>query len=181
MGQDRIRATGGLCLLALAALVSAPSRAEPSAAEIKAAFVFNFAKFVEWPERTFPADDSPLQLCVAGSGLEGRLQRLEGKEAQGHPIRVRTLARHDSSAGCHILVLEVGPGERAQRLQALGHSAVLTIADSGDFTREGGMIGLFVAANRVQFSVNLGAAHGAGLKLSSRMLQLAYSIQEGTP
>lgn len=181
MGQDMIRVMGRLCLLALATLMPALSRAELSAAEIKAAFVFNFAKFVEWPEGTFPAPSSPLELCVAGAGLEGRLSRLEGKEAQGHPIRVRSLGRSEAASGCHILVLEVGAGERAQRLQALGQSAVLTIADSGDFPREGGMIGLFVAANRVQFSVNLGAAHGAGLKLSSRMLQLAHSIQGGPP
>lgn len=181
MGQDTIRAMGGLCLLALATLMPALSRADVSAAEIKAAFVFNFAKFVEWPERAFPDPHSPIQLCVAGDGLDGHLSRLDGKEAQGRPLRVRALDQYEPTAGCHILVLANGPGERAQRLQSLGHSAVLTIADSGDFPREGGMIGLFVIANRVQFSVNLGAAQGAGLKLSSRMLQLAYSIQEGTP
>lgn len=183
MGQDRIKVMGGLCLLALATLMPELSRAEVSAAEIKAAFVFNFAKFVEWPERTFPDPNSPILLCVAGDGdgLERQLSRLEGKEAQGRLIRVRSLGRQEATTGCHILVLEASPGERAQRLQSIGHSAVLTIADSGDFPREGGMIGLFVIANRVQFSVNLGAAQGAGLKLSSRMLQLAYSIQEGTP
>lgn len=181
MGKGKIRAIGTLCLLALAALVPAPALADNSAPAIKAAFVYNFAKFVEWPEGTFPDPRSPLDLCVSGPGLAGHLQRLEGREAQGHPIRVRNLGLHDSPSDCHILLLETGPGERAQMLQAVGGKAVLTIADSGDFPREGGMIGLFVAANRVQFAVNLGAAQGAGLKLSSRMLQLAQSVQGGSP
>lgn len=181
MGKGMIRTMAGLCLLALAALASAPARADNNAAAIKAAFVYNFAKFVEWPESAFADPRSPLELCVAGAGLEGRLQRLEGREAQGHPIRVRNLGGHDSAAGCHILVLETSAGERAQMLQAVGGKAVLTIADGVDFPREGGMIGLFVASNRVQFVVNLGAAHGAGLKLSARMLQLAHSVQGGSP
>lgn len=179
MGKGMIRAMARLCLLAPALLVPAPARAENSAPAVKAAFVYNFAKFVEWPEGTFPDPRSPLDLCVAGAGLDGHLQRLEGREAQGHPIRVRSLGSHDSPAGCHVLLLEAGPGERAQMLQAVGGKAVLTIADSSDFPREGGMIGLFVAANRVQFAVNLGAAQGAGLKLSARMLQLAQSVQGG--
>lgn len=181
MGKGKIRTMAVRCLLALAMLAPAPALADNSAAAIKAAFVYNFAKFVEWPEAAFADPRSPLELCIAGPGLEGRLQRLEGREAQGHPIRVRNLGAHDSATGCHILMLDTGAGERAQMLQSVDGKAVLTIADSVDFPREGGMIGLFVAANRVQFAVNLGAAHGAGLKLSSRMLQLAHSVQGGSP
>lgn len=168
--------------LGLAALLAcAPAFADPSAAAIKAAFVYNFAKFVEWPAAAFNEPRSPLELCVSGPALEGRLQQLEGREAQGHPIRVRILAGGDVQ-GCHILVLgDLPAGDRNQLLQASGRGSILTIGDSGSFTREGGMIGLFVAANRVQFSVNLGAAQGAGLKLSARMLQLAYSVQGGQP
>lgn len=181
MGKGMIRAMAGACVAALAALAPVPALADNSAAAIKAAFVFNFAKFVEWPESAFADPRSPLELCLTGPGLEGRLQRLEGREAQGHPIHVRQLGLQDSPGACHILVLEGAPAERAPLLQAVDGKAVLTVADSADFPREGGIIGLFVAANRVQFSVNLGAAQDAGLKLSARMLQLAHSIQVGTP
>jgi hypothetical protein len=154
------------------------AQGENSAADIKTAFIYNFAKFVEWPSSVFAEPQSPLQLCVWGQALEGRLQLLNGREAQGHPIRVRTLDNLDSLPGCHILVVGgISEHQRSQLLQALGRNAVLTIGDSGDFTLQGGMIGLFVAANRVQFSVNLNAAHGAGLKISARMLQLAHSVR----
>ncbi|HET8730641.1 MAG TPA: YfiR family protein [Moraxellaceae bacterium] len=175
--------TKALRTLGLAALLtSAPAFADTSAAAIKAAFIYNFAKFVEWPSGTFADARSPLEICVSGAVLEGRLQQLAGREAQGRSIHVRSVGSGDAVQGCHILVLgDIPAGDRNQLLQAIGRSAILTIGDSGAFPKEGGMIGLFVAANRVQFSVNLGAAQGAGLKLSARMLQLAYSVQGGQP
>lgn len=175
------KAVQGLSLLA--GLVTAGlSAADNSAAEIKAAFIYNFAKFVEWPQSAFPTERSPMQLCVAGPALDGKLQLLNGREAQGHPIQVRNLDSQSGPQGCHILVLgEVSGSQRLQLLQALDRSSVLTIADSGDFVQQGGMIGLFVAANRVQFSVNLTAAQTAGLRMSARMLQLANSVRGGKP
>lgn len=180
--RERIsRVIRTVCLAALLLPVGI-AHAENSAAAIKTAFVYNFAKFVEWPANAFADERSPLELCVSGLALEGRLQLLEGREAQGHPIRIRALSGREALAGCHILVLgDQGAAERAQLLQAAGRGPVLTIADSGEFPREGGMIGLFVAANRVQFSVNLGAAQGAGLRMSARLLQLAHSVHGGTP
>ena len=178
------RISGAIRSLGLAAMLlpGGPAHADNSAAAIKTAFVYNFAKFVEWPAAAFADERSPLDLCISGPALEGRLQLLEGREAQGHPIRIRSLASRDAPVGCHILVVgELGTADRAQLLLAASRTPVLTIADSGDFPREGGMIGLFVAANRVQFSVNLGAAQGAGLRLSARLLQLAHSVQGNTP
>lgn len=173
-----IRALGPAAML----LACAFAHADNSASAIKTAFVYNFAKFVEWPAAAFADERSPLDLCVSGPALDGRLQLLEGREAQGHPIRIRTLAAREAPQGCHILVIgELGGAERSQLLQAVSRSPVLTIADNGDFPREGGMIGLFVATNRVQFSVNLGAAQGAGLRLSARLLQLAHTVQGNTP
>lgn len=181
MGKRISRAIRALGLAALL-LPGGPALADNSAAAIKTAFVYNFAKFVEWPTTAFADERSPLDLCVSGPVLEGRLQLLEGREAQGHPIRIRSLSSRDALVGCHILVVgDLGSSERNQLLQAASRNPVLTIADNGDFPREGGMIGLFVAANRVQFSVNLGAAQGAGLRLSARLLQLAYAVQGSTP
>lgn len=178
------RISGAIRALGLAAMLlpGTYAHADNSAAAIKTAFVYNFAKFVEWPAAAFADERSPLDLCVSGPALDGRLQLLDGREAQGHPIHVRNLGGRDAPQGCHILVIgELGGAERGQLLQAASRSPVLTIADNGDFPREGGMIGLFVAANRVQFSVNLGAAQGAGLRLSARLLQLAHTVQGNTP
>lgn len=181
MGKGLSGTIRTLCLAALL-LPGSLAHGDNSAAAIKAAFVYNFAKFVEWPAGAFADEHAPLELCLSGAPLEGRLQALEGREAQGHPIRIRALAGREAPQGCHILVLgELGASDRAQLLQASGRAPTLTIGDYGDFPRDGGMIGLFVAANRVQFSVNLAAAQGAGLRLSARLLQLAHSVQGGTP
>lgn len=82
---------------------------------------------------------------------------------------------------CHILVVGENGLPRGQLLQAVGRSPVLTIGEAADFVEDGGMIGLFVAANRVQFAVNLGAAQSAGLKMSARMLQLAQRVRGEAP
>lgn len=157
------------------------AHANNSAAEIKTAFIYNFAKFVEWPDSAFSEENSPLQLCVWEAALEGKLNLLNGREAQGRQIRVRRLDSVDDLPGCHILVIgEVSDGLRAQLLQATTRDNILTIGDYGDFPRQGGMIGLFVEANRVQFSVNLNAAQSAGLKMSARMLQLARNLRGGS-
>jgi hypothetical protein len=161
---------------------AAMAQADNSAADIKTAFIYNFAKFVEWPRSAFQDDHSPLHLCLWGQPMEGRLNLLNGREAQGRPIRVRSVDSVDSIPGCHILVVgDTSDSIRTQLLQVPARSSVLTISDSRDFTQQGGMIGLFVAASRVQFSVNLGAAQSAGLKMSARMLQLAHGVRGGTP
>lgn len=156
--------------------------ADNTAADIKTAFVFNFAKFVEWPRAAFADDHAPLHLCLLGQPLEGRLGLLNGREAQGRPIRVRTIDGPDAVPGCHLLVIgEASDAQRAALLQSAARAPVLTISDSRDFPQQGGMIGLFVDASRVQFGVNLGAAQAAGLKMSARMLQLAHGVRGGTP
>lgn len=171
----------GWLLLGLGLFLATPAHANNNAAEIKTAFIYNFAKFVEWPNSAFAEENSPLQLCVWEAALEGKLQLLNGREAQGRQIRVRRVDSPEGVQSCHILVLaEVNDGLRTQLLQAIGRSNVLTIGDYNDFTRQGGMIGLFVEANRVQFSVNLNAAQSAGLKMSARMLQLAHNLRGGS-
>lgn len=170
-----------LLMLGTGLFLATFAHANNSAAEIKTAFIYNFAKFVEWPGSAFAEEHSPLQLCVWEGTLDGKLQLLNGREAQGRQIRVKRIESVESLQGCHILVIaEVSDNLRNQLLLVTGRNNILTIGDSGDFTRQGGMIGLFVEANRVQFSVNLNAAQSAGLKMSARMLQLAHNLRGGT-
>lgn len=151
--------------------------AQPAEADIKAAFIYNFAKFVEWPAESF-GSDGRLQLCTLGDSLLAqKLRQLHGREAQGRSIEVRVLARADDSAGCHMLFL--ASQTEAARLSAAAPAAMLTISESVHYVRQGGMIGLFVEANRVQFAVNLPAAQQAGLKISARLLQLARNVNRG--
>lgn len=171
-----------LYVLLLGLVPGARVHAENSADEIKAVFVYNFSKFVEWPASAFPTPTSPFQVCIWGhSPLQEKLQLLDGRETQGRIIRVRNLGNAEGGQGCHILVLsEPDDTQHDQLLAELGKYAILTIGESADFVRHGGMINLFVTPEMlVQFSVNLEAAQRSGLKIGARMLKLARTPGQG--
>lgn len=159
------------------------ARADNTVDDVKTAFIFNFARFVEWPRTAFETDTSPLQICLWGDTiLEERMQRLNDHDAQNRRIRIKNIGRSNDWQGCHILF--IGEGSEAQRLQllkALIALPVLTISDSPRFIEQGGMIGIFVEEKRVQFSVNRNATQQSNLRLSARMLQLAYNLRQVSP
>lgn len=155
------------------------ARGEPSEDQVKAAFVYNFAKFVEWPDTAFDNKDAPLLLCIVGKDKVGAaLQLLEQREVQGRELHVSLLPNgsKDSFKGvrCHILFIAGSEVARQQEIvQQFLDAPVLTVADNLDFVKQGGMISLYVEEQRVQFAINQNATHNNGLKLSARMLQLA--------
>lgn len=160
----------------LAALANAGS----SETDVKAAFIYNFTKFVEWPA-TALAPDAPMQICVMGKNdLGDRLRQLHGREAQGHPLQVRILVPADNQADCHVIfITRESARQLPQLLKPFTNNAILTVSDAPDFIRNGGMIELFVESSRVQFIINLDSAQQAGLKISARMLQLARIPRPG--
>ena len=150
----------------------------PSEASVKAGFIFNFAKFIEWPASTLPSG-APLLLCSTGhSAVQERLDLLQGRQAQGHEIRVRDDVHANELRGCHILY--ISPSEEkhlSTLLDSLGNRPVLAVSDIADFAESGGIIGLDVEDNRVVFTVNLTNARGRGLKPSAQMLRLGRVLQ----
>lgn len=156
------------------------AQAGPPVDELMAGFVYNFSKFVEWPKTSFETDKSPLLVCDWGSSVVSKkLQLLEGREAQGRTLHVKKLENNDDLQGCHILF--IGEGDKALRQQIIKSVAslpVLTISNSAGFIEQGGIIGLFVDAQLIRFSVNRNAAQYSGLRLSARMLQLAYNLHQ---
>lgn len=153
--------------------------AAPDEAEVEAAFVYNFAKFVQWPATVF-SDSIPLQICVpADDALAAKLDLLQGREAQGHVIHVRPLAPADDLGGCHILFVSSSDDARGQLLRSVDGQPILTISDAPSFAEQGGMIGLFVESNHIQFAINRAIAEQAGLRLSARMLLMAHIVQPG--
>ncbi len=158
----------------------------PSEYQIKAAFLFNFARFVEWPERAFPGPRTPLSICILGEDpFGGELDRMvAGKNVEGHPVDVRRLRREAETAGCHVLFLGAAENDRAPGvLAALGGSPTLTVGEQSAFGDAGGTIAMSLEKSRVAFEVNLAAAGRAGLKISSRLLKLATRVRltHGTP
>jgi hypothetical protein len=163
--------------------VPLPSRAEVgqlSESQVKAAYLFNFAKFVEWPASAFPGAGAPLVIGFIGKGPYGEARdALAGRMAKGRKVQVRQFTRVDEVAGCQILFIAASErGRLKEILRALPANGILTVSDISHFCRSGGMIALVSRGERVQFEVHIGNAERAGLKLSSQMLKLALSVLE---
>lgn len=149
-----------------------------SEAQVKAAYLYNFAKFVEWPANALAAD-AKLSLCVVGSNvLDGALQMLDGRQAGEHVLQVLQLSYTDLNlAGCHLLF--VGRSEQQHVvviLKSLADAPVLTLSDINDFAEKGGGISLLFRENKVVFEVNLEPIRNAGLSLPGQLLNIATFV-----
>lgn len=172
-----------LLLALLLALSGAGAQAQtPGALErqVKAAYLYKFAGFVEWPEGSFAHPDSPLVIGVlsADALAEQLEQTVAGHTAGGRAIVVRKLRRGDALAGLHILF--IGAMERAALQETLAASrsqAVLTVSDSDEAHALGSMINFVVADEKLRFEVALKPVASARMRISARMLSAAYKVQ----
>jgi hypothetical protein len=148
----------------------------PSEYQMKAAYLYNFAKFVEWPATALPADDSPLIIGVLGDDpFDGFLDStVRNRRIGGHPLEVRRIKKLQEAKACQILFISGSEKKRWPEISAaLAGGAVLTVSENWDgFTADGGMIYLFMEGSRVRFDINNDAARRDGLKISSKLLLL---------
>jgi hypothetical protein len=148
----------------------------PSEYQMKAAYLYNFAKFVEWPATALPADNSPLVIGVLGDDpLDGVLDTtIRNKTIDGHPLAVRRVKTLEGAKTCQVLFISSSEKKRWPAISAaLEGSHVLTVSENWDrFTQDGGMIYFFMEGRRVCFDINNDAARRAGLKISSKLLLL---------
>jgi hypothetical protein len=166
----------------LASLLAPPGHAQVTSAEedaLKAAFVYNFMTFTEWPVAAFATDQAPFVLCVAGTTSLGQaFDALAGKAIRGRPIAVQRIASLETARQCQVLYLENVDTRTAGFLaSSLGGASVLTVSDSEEFALNGGIITLLKNNNRIAFEINVDAAARAGLKLSSKLLSLAKIVR----
>ncbi len=174
IGKDSLRLVWGVMFLLLGSVASADDRAE----RIKAAFVYNFAKFVEWPVDAFAASDTPIRLCALSSeASNNRLDLIQGRSAQGRDIALMLLDSAQQSGNCHILYLAKPHANYDGMLATLNGKPVLTISEDVNFVDRNGMVSLFIDDNHVRFRINLKAAQATGLKVSARILQLAQEVR----
>lgn len=158
-----------LCAVAGAAAASAEDEYG-----VKAAFLFNFAKFVEWPADAFAAPDADLVICVLGNETVDAAVHgtVEGKKVNGRPIQVRRIAE-DQVKGCHLLFVAES-GDRATQLVGGARATnLLTVGETPGFTQAGGVINFTMHDSKVRFEINEEAARRAKLKISSKLLSLA--------
>lgn len=149
---------------------------------LKAAILFNFAKYVEWPASSFTGPTAPLTFGILGDDPFGNEfdAVIAGRAIHGRAVAVKRGRSLRDLTDCHVLYLSISEKERfASILLAVNGRPILTVGESSGFLLQGGMIRLFVDESRVRFEVNLEASNRGGLKLSSQMLQLASSIRNG--
>lgn len=167
------------------ALAAGPLLAEANLEyPVKAAFLFNFTKFVDWPADAFAGEKSPLTLCLYGSDPFGRsLDDLVANETLGgRPIAVRRVGRGGDLKSCHVLFFSRSERERqAEVLSSLRGAPVLTVGETASFLTDGGLVNFYIEANKVRFAVDLGAVEKARLKISSKLLRLARVKPEEGP
>jgi hypothetical protein len=171
-----------ICLILLAALGSTTVSAYAQSAteyQVKAAFLFNFAKFAEWPADAFFKSDAPLQICILGQDPFGHdlEQLIAEKTVSGHRIEVDHPEGAVQARACEILFISsTGKPQIQQILDSLKGANVLTVGDTPGFAQMGGVINFVLDDNRVRFEINLKAASTAHLKISSRLLTVAKLV-----
>ncbi|MBC7803074.1 MAG: YfiR family protein [Candidatus Parcubacteria bacterium] len=167
-------------------LVGAPARAqeEPTALErrVKAAFLYKFTGYVDWPPGTFARADSPVTIGVMGDDVLASeiLQLVTGRTIDGRPLAVRRVTLADLAA-VHILFVGRADTPRLpQIVKALPPTPTLVVSESADAFKHGSVINFVLVEGRVRFDVSLDAAQRRGIRLSSRLLAVAREIQ-GAP
>jgi len=150
--------------------------------QVKAAFLFNFARYVEWPEASFASETSAIRLCILGAGdFEQVLsQTVSGRAVGRRPVEVAAAPGLDAAVDCHLLYIDDGAVAPAAGVAArIGGRAVFTISEQAGFAAEGGIANFILVDSKVRFEINPTAARTAGLKISSSLLRLAKIVGEG--
>jgi len=148
--------------------------------QVKAAFLYNFAKFVEWPPGTFASPSDPIGICIAGGNPFGSMLEtmVQGKKMGERVFAVRRMADTQEAKGCQILFIGSTEWKRVRSLiEALKGAAVLTVGETDEFTAAGGMIAFQLAGPRVRIQIDLETAEHSRLKISSKLLSLAQIVK----
>ena len=172
-----------LCLVVIAWMVSAfnPQK-QPLSDEykIKAVFLYNFAQFIEWPASAFPSAEPALVIGVLGDDPFGSYldETVKGEKINNMPLIISRYQRVSDVGTCHILFVSQSTKEKQEEIiSLLKGKAVLTVSDSPNFTRRGGMIRFINEENKIKIRINLEAAKAEDLIISSKLLRIAEIVK----
>ena len=149
--------------------------------QVKAAFLYNFAKFVEWPAQSFKGPDDPIAICVVGQNPFGSMleDTVKGKRLEGRAFVVRTVADVQQAGGCHILFVSSSEREHLQSILAsIKTTGILTVGETAGFAKDGGIINFKLDGGMVRFEINIDAAAKEGLQIRSNLLSLAQIVKK---
>jgi hypothetical protein len=158
-----------------------PQASRPSEYQVKAAYLYNFGKFVKWPADAPANQSGAFTICVLdqdpfGGTLESTLA---GESVGGKPVAVKRLPRAQDAAGCHILFIGSAQERDLNKiLAAVNDSSVLTVSDIPDFSKRGGMIQFVPEGNRIRFAINLDGAERSHLIFPSELLKVAVAVRK---
>ena len=157
-------------------------QSKPQEYQIKAVYLYNFSKFVQWPPMTENKDS--FVICVLGHDPFGAAldDLLVGEKIEQKTMMVRRITAVQDAPKCQIIFIATSEAARAKQiLSSLGKNSILTVSDMANFSQIGGMIQFVIQDNRVRFEVNLSAADKAGLTFSSQLLKVASAVKKDSP
>jgi YfiR/HmsC-like len=177
---------GRLILTLVAALLLALTQEKPmlgqaglSEDQIKAGFLLNFIRFVEWPEGTYAATSTPVVACIVGDSSMSILltEAVAGKQVGGHPVHVELTKPTDDLRTCNLVFIGAKDERNASRvLDALKGVSALTVGAFPGFAKSGGMFNFYTEENRVKLEINLDAATHANLKISAKLISVSRLV-----
>jgi len=167
--------------LLAAAMAFVPMAGHTAADEyqVKAVFLFNFSRFIEWPASAFSKSDAPFVVGIYGNDpFGGNLDEVvKGESANGHPLVVRRVRSAEEAAGCQILFIPKEENRRLEELvSALAKSHTLTVSDLPGASQRGVMIRLVTENSRIRLRIDVEAARAAQLTISSNLLRAAEIV-----
>jgi len=168
--------------LLLGALVGAATAAQVDEYQVKAAFLYNFAKFVEWPARAFNSASAPIGVCILGENPFGRAldTAMSGKSVDGHPFSIRQVTDAQGAGDCQILFVSSSERKRFHSILSdlKAAAGVLTVGDTEGFAAEGGVVNFKLEGDKVRIQINVDAARQENLRISSKLLSLAQIVKQ---
>ncbi len=168
--------------LGVAAAVAGPRPAQADAQadeyRVKAAFLYKFGSYIEWPSGSFARADSPVAIGVMGADAlaDELVQIVAGRNVNGRPVRVRKLRPGDPIAGLHVLFVGRDSGRLAEILAAAKGRALLTVTESEEALELGSMINFVVVEDKVRFDIAPPPSESSNLKISARLLGVARKV-----
>jgi len=163
-------------------LAAGTEEAAPTEFQVKAAFLINFPKYVDWPANAFAETNSPIIVAIFGDdNIANEVQNMigSGRTIGGHPLRLKRFAKEEEIQGdCHILFIGAAERQRIPAiLEKIRREKILTVSETDDFLNQDGVINLARQGRKIRLQVNLIAAENAQLKISSRLLVAADVVK----
>lgn len=170
----------GLLPVLLGCTLGSRAQTALTEAQAKASALFNFARYVEWPERAFASREAPFVFCLVGRDtLSGGVTTLDARTLHNRATQVRRVFGVEELRGCNVLFVgEAEERRQAPMLRALANEPVLSVGDAAGFAEAGGAITIVLEDGRIRFDINRATLDQAQLRASSNLLRLARNVRQ---